>query len=114
VDEYGKDILENDSDIKNAVYRRIALFEPSIRMHANNNKLLNGNEKFHEIINKLSSCAGLSTEDTEKLHLGRHLLNDIKHHNDKRHKRKFSSWEEGASKFEGAYKILVDKGLTIV
>jgi hypothetical protein len=114
VDEYGKELLNNDSDISNSVYKKIALFEPSLRMHANNNKLLNEREELVDVIKKLGDLKNLLPDEIEKLQKGRQFLNDIKHHAKPKYKRKFSTWQGGALTFESAYKVIENNQLTIV
>jgi hypothetical protein len=115
VKEYGEEFLKQEPEISNDIYRKTALFEVSLRIHANNNKIpINKREDLVDVIIKLSNFKGLSPEEIEKLQKGRQFLNDIKHHNNKpNYKRKFSTWEEGVSKFKEAYKILEEKELFI-
>ena len=103
--EYG---LIKDEDIADDIFEKIVLFELSIRMHANNSKLLNYKDVLEVAINKLSEFKGLNNEDTKQLHNGRIFLNGVK-----RNKSKFPSWSEGIIEFQMAYEILVTNKLTI-
>jgi len=114
VKEYGKDLLKTDTEISNDIYEKMALFELSLRMHANNNKLLNEHEDLDDVIKKLCKFKNIPPSDEEKLHKGRRFINDIKHHNEPSYKRKFLTWSEGVLNFEEAYKLIEDKKLTII
>ncbi len=104
--EYG---LMQDTDISNDTYGKVVLFEISLRMHANNNKLLNERDDLINVIDKLSTFKKLDQTDTDKLHLGRKFLNMIKHN-----KNQFSSWREGINSFESAYDILIKHQITVI
>ena len=103
--EYGK---IHDPDISNETYGKVVLFEISLRMHANNDMLLNEREDLINVINKLSTFKNLGQLDTETLQLGRKFLNMIKHN-----KNQFPSWIDGIKAFEHAYEILIKHQLTI-
>lgn len=103
--EYG---LIKDENIADDIFEKIVLFELSIRMHANNSKLLNMRDVLEVAINKLSEFKGLNNNDTKQLHNGRIFLNGVK-----RNKTKFPSWKEGIIEFQKAYEILVNNKLTI-
>jgi len=75
-DKYGKII---DNDVPNEIYGIAALFEISLRMHANNQNLIKPREKLVDVIDKLSEFKKLTKEETEVLHLGRRFINMIKH-----------------------------------
>jgi len=104
--EYG---LIIDSDISDEVFGKVVLFELSLRMHSNNNTLLNEREQLVSVIDKLSKFKNLSMSDTDKLHLGRKFLNMIKHP-----KNQFPSWSQGLKVFEIAYQVLVVNKLTVL
>ena len=70
--EYGK---ITDTDIPDSIYGIAALFEISIRMHANNNNLIESRENLVEVINKLSEFKNLTENETNKLHQGRRFIN---------------------------------------
>jgi len=113
VKKYGEEFLKQELEISNDTYRKAALFEVSLRVHANNNKLLSERENLENVIIKISNFKSLSIEETETLQKERNFINDIKHHNKPRYNRKFSTWEEGVSKFKDAYRILEEKELFI-
>ena len=112
VSEYGKTL--SDSDISNEVYGKAALFELSLRMHANNYKLIDEREKLFEVIKKISNLKGILPAEEEQLQKGRQFINDVKHHNEPDYKRKFPTWEAGVAAFEVAYKIVENYKLTII
>jgi hypothetical protein len=101
--EYG---AVTDTEIPNEIYMNMVLFEVGLRMHANNNHLLGERENLNEVINKLSAFKDLSSTDKETLHQGRRFINDVKHHNEPDYRRKFSTWSEGISAFQGAFQVL--------
>ncbi len=104
--EYGN---ISDADISNETYGKVVLFEISLRMHANNDKLLNEREDLINVIDKLSTFKNLGQIDTEKLQLGRKFRNMIMHN-----KNQFPSWTDGIKAFESAYEVLVKHQLTIL
>lgn len=104
--EYGE---INDTDIPNSIYGIAALFEISIRMHANNNNLIKPRENLIEVINKLAEFKNLTENETKKLHQGRRFINMIKHF-----KNQFPSWNEGMEAITIAYELLKEKKLTII
>ncbi|MBO0329751.1 hypothetical protein [[Muricauda] lutisoli] len=105
-DKYGQII---DPDIPNSIYGIAALFEISIRMHANNNNLIEPRENLVDVINKLSEFKSLSENETSVLHQGRRFINMIKHF-----KNQFPTWNEGIEAMEIAYGLLKEKRLTII
>jgi hypothetical protein len=102
--EYGS-IL--DTDISDETYGKVVLFEISLRMHANNEKLLHEREDLIHVIDKLSAFKNLEQMDMEKLHLGRKFLNMIKHN-----KNQFPSWTAGINAFETAFEVLIKNQMT--
>jgi hypothetical protein len=104
--EYGK---ITDTDIPDSIYGIAALFEISIRMHANNNNLIESRENLVEVINKLSEFKNLTENETNKLHQGRRFINMIKHF-----KNQFPSWNEGIDAMTIAYELIKEKKLTII
>jgi hypothetical protein len=104
--EYGK---ITDTDIPDSIYGIAALFEISIRMHANNNNLIESREDLVEVINKLSKFKNLTENETNKLHQGRRFINMIKHF-----KNQFPSWNEGIDVMTVAYELIKEKKLTII
>jgi len=103
---YGK---INDPDMADEVFSKVALFEISLRMHANNNHLLGERENLIEVIDKLCSFKQLSPSETETLQKGRAFVNMVKGH-----KRHFSTWTEDLIEFENAFEIIKKHQLTII
>ncbi len=99
----------NDSDISDDVYCKVVNFEIALRMHANNDSLLNNQEDLIDVINKLCSFKNLPQTETDKLQKGRVFLNMIKHN-----KKQFPSWAEGIKSFEEAYEILMKNKFNIL
>jgi hypothetical protein len=99
----------NDTDIPNSIYGIAALFEISIRMHANNNNLIESRENLIDVINILSEFKNLTENETKSLHQGRRFINMIKHF-----KNQFASWNEGIEAIIIAYELLKEKKLTII
>ena len=98
-----------DKDIPNELYETTALFEISIRMHANNNQLVQPHETLNNTIDSLGAFKKLTPEQLQTLHNGRKFINMIKHG-----KKSFSSWEEGNRAIVEAYSLLKVKKLTII
>lgn len=111
--EYGDKYLNSNDDISNETYGKVVLFELGLRMHANNNNLLENREKLISVIDKLCNFKNISQVNKCKIQKGRQFINDIKHNNDKDYKRKFSNWESGIEAFEQAYSLLEQYKLTI-
>jgi|688.fasta_scaffold609896_2 hypothetical protein len=103
--EYG---TIKDDDITDEIFEKMVLFELSIRMHANNSKLLKYDDVLEVAIDKLSEFKRLTNEEKEVLHKGRIFINGVKHN-----KLKFPSWSEGNINFVEAYNVLVKNQLTI-
>ena len=98
-----------DSDVPNEIYGIVALFEISLRMHANNKNLLNPRSKLVDVIDVLSEFKELEEEEIFKLHQGRRFTNMVKHFNNQ-----FPTWEEGINAMKIAYQLLKNHKLTIV
>lgn len=105
--KYGEII---DIDISDDIYKKMALFEISLRVHANNFNLICSKEKIENVIDKLSKFKKLSTDEIEKLHNGRLFTNYVKHN---KKNKKFSSYQDGIIDFNDSYNVLIDKKLTI-
>lgn len=99
----------NDIDIPNSIFGIAALFEISVRMHANNNNLIEPREDLVDVINKLSEFKNLTDKETAELHQGRRFINMIKHF-----KSQFPTWSEGIQAMTIAYNSLKEKKLTII
>ncbi len=97
-----------DPDIPDQIFEDVALFEIGLRMHANNNELLDEREEFEGVINKLSDFKNLTLNEKEALHQGRKFLNMIKHG-----KLSFPSWDEGIQAFLQAKQIQLNHKLTV-
>ena len=91
----------NDNDFSDEIYRKLAMFEIKIRMHANNKNLISDGDTLNDIIDKLSISLLLTKDEVEKLHNGRLFLNKIKHH-----KKNNNAWKQNISLFNEAYSIL--------
>ena len=63
--EYG---LITDTYISDDEFGKVVLFELSLRMHSNNNTLLNERKHLIKVIDKLNRFKSFSTSDTDKLH----------------------------------------------
>jgi hypothetical protein len=100
----------NDVDISDDIYKKLVLFEISLRVHANNNNLIVNKETIENVIDKLSKFKNLSSDEIEKLHNGRLFTNYIKHKKSK----KFSSYQDGINHFNEAYDVLLKHQLTII
>lgn len=99
----------NDTDIPNSIYGIAALFEISVRMHANNNNLIKPRENLVDVINKLSEFKKLTNKEINDLHQGRRFINMIKHF-----KNQFPSWNDGIEAMTTAYNLLKEKKITII
>ncbi len=99
-----------DMDISDDIYKKLVIFEISLRVHANNNNLIGNKETIENVINKLSAFKNLSTDEIEKLHNGRLFTNYVKHKKSK----KFSSYQDGINHFNDAYNVLINNQLTII
>lgn len=104
--EYGK---ITDIDIPDSIYGIAALFEISLRMHANNHNLIEPRENLNEVINKLTKFKNLNKDETNKLHQGRRFINMVKHFNNQ-----FPTWNEGIDSMKIAYEIVKEKKLTVI
>ena len=103
---YGK---INDMDIPDSIYGISALFEISIRMHANNHNLIKPRENLFNTIQIISEFKDLTKEEIYKLHQGRKFINMIKHFDNQ-----FQSWDEGIDVMRTAYKVLKERKLLII
>ncbi|WNW01858.1 hypothetical protein RRF68_00150 [Tenacibaculum sp. HL-MS23] len=106
---YSKYGTIDDKDIPNSIYGIAALFEISVRMHANNNQLIEQREKLVDTIDKLGKFKNLTIEEIEKLHKGRKFINMIKHFNNQ-----FPTWNDGIKAMTIAYELLKTHKLTII
>jgi hypothetical protein len=105
-DHYGEII---DNDIADSIYCKLAFFEISLRMHANNNHLITKGENLEEVIDKIVKHYNLTDKERQSLQVGRRFLNMVKHF-----KRQFPTWTEGVESFQDAVTILDNHKLTII
>ncbi|HTB52445.1 MAG TPA: hypothetical protein VK718_06710 [Ferruginibacter sp.] len=98
-----------DNDITDEVYKRVVLFEIGLRMHAQNNNLLNEKEELINVIIKICDFKKLPQEEIEVLQKGRQFLNMVKHN-----KGQFNSWKEGLVAFHKAYEISNKYKMTVI
>ena len=104
--EYGIII---DSDIDDALYFDVALFEISIRMHARNHNLLTEREDLQPLIRKLCEYKNIPEADAKLIDNGRVFLNMIKHN-----KNQFHSWKVGIENFKRANQMLIKYEITVI
>jgi hypothetical protein len=100
-----------DSDIPDSVYHKIVVFEIAIRMHANNNNLLDKSSRIEliHVIKILSNHLQLSEEEECKLQNARVFTNMIKHF-----KNQYSSWEEGIKVFLNGFEVLESHQIKVI
>lgn len=103
-----------DTDITDEIYQNVALYELVFRMHANNNNLIDSKEELVNVIKKVSLFKNISDNEIQILQKGREFINDIKHHNKPKYKRKFTSWLEGSICFNQAYIITKKYEINII
>ena len=115
VDEFFKKVYSKhgnliDSDLSDDILYKAGLYEPSLRLHANNcGVLINERDTLEEVINNLVIEKKISLDDTIKLHNGRKFLNLIKHGS----KTKID-WVEEIKDFELSYDVILKHNLTIL
>jgi len=105
VAEYG---VFADNEISNELYYDIALFEITIRIHANNHEKIEENQTFEEIIFKLGANLKLSVGEINILQKGRKLMNVIKHGSKKNY-----SWHEGIRDFKKAQNLMFEQQIVL-
>ena len=106
INVYGEII---DNDIPDILYCKLASFEISLRMHANNKKLISKREELVGVIDSVGKHHKLTDAEMKALQLGRRFLNMIKHH-----KGQFQTWQDGINVFNMALNILKEYKLTIL
>lgn len=104
--KYG-DIIDND--IEDITYRKLAIFEIRIRVHASNHKLIEKGDTLEKIIDKLCKKLDLDESIQQDLHIGRRYLNNVKHNG-----KENSSWNEKLPIFLKAYDILTSKRIKLI
>jgi hypothetical protein len=100
-----------DPDITDSIYHKVVVFEIALRMHANNNNLLDKTkrEDLINVISVLSKFKNLTPEEEEKLQKARVFTNMVKHF-----KNQYPSWEIGISYFLDGFSVLEKHKILIV
>jgi hypothetical protein len=100
-----------DTDITDSIYHKVVVFEIALRMHANNNNLLDKTkrEDLKDVITILSKFNNLTHEEEDKLQKARIFTNMVKHF-----KNQYPSWEEGIKHFLEGFKVLEKHRILIV
>ena len=98
-----------DEDIPDEIYYQLAIYEITIRIHANKFKTLKKSETFESIINNLGEYLDLSIDEIEIIQKGRKLLNMTKHGQKKNY-----SWREAQSEFEKSFQYMKEKNITLI
>ena len=101
----------DDPDITDSIYHKVVVFEIAMRMHANNNYLLD-NTKREDLINVisiLSKFKNLTDEEEDKLQKARSFTNMVKHF-----KKQYPSWEDGIIHFLEGFEVLEKYQILIV
>jgi hypothetical protein len=99
----------NDNEIDDNLFYEVALFEISIRMHANNYNLITEREGLITVIPKLCKHYNIPESDIILVDKGRVFLNMIKHY-----KNQFPTWEDGIKNFILANQTLIKYGITVI
>ena len=100
-----------DPDITDSIYYKVVVFEIALRMHANNNNLLDKTkrEDLINVISVLSKFKNLSDEEEDNLQKARIFTNMVKHF-----KNQYPSWEIGISYFLDGFSVLEKHKILIV
>jgi len=98
-----------DADIEEITYRKLAIFEIRIRVHASNHKLIVEGDTLEKIIDKLCEKLDLNQSIQKDLHDGRRYLNKVKHIG-----KEDSSWDEKLPIFLKAYDHLTSKRIRLL
>ena len=98
-----------DNDVSDITFYEVAVFEISLRMHANKYNLLKNKEPLETVIDRIGQHKKMKQNEINTLQNGRHFLNMIKHGS-----KKIKSWREGKKLFNKAYQLMEDKQLTIM
>ena len=105
VTEYGVFL---DKDVSDEIYYQLAIYEITIRIHANKFKTLEKSETFQKIIDNLGRYLPLNELEVATLQNGRKLLNMVKHG-----QKKNFSWMEGKREFEKAFQLMEEKNIKL-
>jgi len=97
-----------DNDISDDIFESLVHFELTLRMHGNNNNLLNEKEELISVIEKVGKFKSLTINEINDLHEGRKFLNMVKHNN-----HQFKTYSDGILALNNANKILDKYILTI-
>jgi hypothetical protein len=100
-----------DPDIPDLIYHKVVVFEIALRMHANNNNLLDKTkqEDIINVISILSKFKNLTQEEEDKLQKARVFTNMVKHF-----KNQYPSWEEGIKIFLDGFEVLESHRIKII
>ncbi|WP_274474511.1 hypothetical protein [Mangrovimonas aestuarii] len=98
-----------DDHIPNTAYKKLAIFEIRIRVHASNHGLITEDDKLESIINKLCEKLDFSETSIMDIHNGRKYLNKVKHH-----KKNNFPWQERLPEFLKAYDTLTEKKIRLL
>jgi len=100
-----------DYYIPDSIYHKVVVFEIALRMHANNNNLLDKNkqEDLIDIITILSKFKNLTPEEEEKLQKARVFTNMVKHF-----KNQYPSWVGGIKHFLEGFEVLEKHRILII
>jgi hypothetical protein len=92
-----------DPDITDSIYHKVVVFEVALRMHANNNNLLEKTKQVDliDVITILSKFKNLTQEEEDKLQKARVFTNMVKHF-----KNQYPSWEIGIIYFLDGFSVL--------
>lgn len=101
----------DDPDITDSIYHKVIVFEIALRMHANNNNLLDKTkrEDLKDVISILSKFKNLTQEEEDKLQKARVFTNMVKHF-----KNQYPSWEEGIKHFLEGFEVLEKHQILII
>lgn len=101
----------DDPDITDSIYHKVVVFEIALRMHANNNNLIDKTKRVDliDIITILSKFKNLTQEEEDKLQKARVFTNMVKHF-----KNQYTSWEEGVGLFLEGFDVLEKNRILII
>ncbi|MBL7937660.1 MAG: hypothetical protein JNM51_17785 [Bacteroidia bacterium] len=95
-----------DSDIPDEIFERAAFFESLIRMYADLSKITDDRDDLNNIIEAFCLEKQITYEDKLIIQGGRIFINEIKHINKKKYKKKFKTWDDGIIALNMAYDVL--------
>ena len=97
-----------DNEVSDKIYYQLAIYEITVRIHANKFKTLEKSETLQTIIHNLGKHLTLNDEEVTTLQNGRKLLNMVKHGQKKNY-----SWTKGIKDFEKAFQLLEENNITL-